>query len=626
MTSTHALTKVTSLSDDDVLRLDLDPANSAVAETERGIVAGDMLGTTRHILGDPRKKGAVGDGVVDDSTEFAATEVVTDTIYLDYSTTYNLGAIKPVDLVHGPGSIILTGSSASPTVSGFQVLFDVAASSIISIPDVWAELANSETSSPGGIDSYFNVILAPGSNANDTDNNNVWRCTIIGEAAGEYITEWERVEAIGSGAMRFSEFAQRTTAVGTIALSWLGATSQQNLRDRFHDFWLQPDDPGQAGWDFVGLETANPGIGAAIDAFSAYATDTSGVSQNVAIGRDAGLHLVKGGANTYVGYQCGAHTFEGIENTGIGSFALKDGVFSDKNTALGYRAGQDAQEGLGNLFLGHESGEGLVDGNRNFFIGGSSGQGYALSGSNHYDNKFIMEAFANGHYLGGDNNIGNLFLNHGSNELADFEGEGSGFYNVVSVGNTPATPGRFLGTSTSSVSTFNSFAGSALDRDHATFENTNGVVGTITTNGTATAYNTSSDERLKHDLGESANSLSIVIGTLVHRFYFKNDPDKNEQLGFFSQELEKTYPQAISGAADGMTDTGNILNAAGDIIKRNVPQPNSDKVGWEKTGECIKPQQIDYGKLVVPLWAALQEQQNQIEQLKSEIQSLRESG
>ena len=43
MTSTHALTKVTTLNDDDVLRVDLDPANSAVAETERRITGKAFL-------------------------------------------------------------------------------------------------------------------------------------------------------------------------------------------------------------------------------------------------------------------------------------------------------------------------------------------------------------------------------------------------------------------------------------------------------------------------------------------------------------------------------------------------------------------------------------------------------
>jgi len=45
MTSTHALTKVTTVNPDDVLELHLDPANSEVAETERGVEFGTFLRT-----------------------------------------------------------------------------------------------------------------------------------------------------------------------------------------------------------------------------------------------------------------------------------------------------------------------------------------------------------------------------------------------------------------------------------------------------------------------------------------------------------------------------------------------------------------------------------------------------
>jgi len=47
MTSTHALTKVTTLSDDDVLRVALDPANSSVAETDRGVTIETLLAQSR---------------------------------------------------------------------------------------------------------------------------------------------------------------------------------------------------------------------------------------------------------------------------------------------------------------------------------------------------------------------------------------------------------------------------------------------------------------------------------------------------------------------------------------------------------------------------------------------------
>ncbi len=47
MTSTHALTKVTTLNDDDVIQIALDPANAAVAETDRGIKAINLIGLAR---------------------------------------------------------------------------------------------------------------------------------------------------------------------------------------------------------------------------------------------------------------------------------------------------------------------------------------------------------------------------------------------------------------------------------------------------------------------------------------------------------------------------------------------------------------------------------------------------
>ena len=43
MPSAHALKKVTTLNDDDVIKIALDPANSAVAETERGVTMKTLL-------------------------------------------------------------------------------------------------------------------------------------------------------------------------------------------------------------------------------------------------------------------------------------------------------------------------------------------------------------------------------------------------------------------------------------------------------------------------------------------------------------------------------------------------------------------------------------------------------
>lgn len=468
---------------------------------------------------------------------------------------------------------------------GFAVEYDPVASSIIGAPAVWVE-ANQGLAQTPGIGSYFNVILAPGSNADDTVNNNVWRCVVIGEAAGQRIVEWERVEAIGSGCMRFAPYAQRCTAVGTLALQWLGATSQQYLIDTFHDFFIQNDLPGEVGWDFVGLETRNPGIGQDIADFSNFPSSTSTVTQNVAIGRDAALHLVRGIENTACGYQAGAHWFSASENAAFGENALRDGVFINGCTAIGRSAGIHNQEGDRNIFIGREAGENFVKGDRNIFIGGSAGQDYHHDSGHEFSNKFILQMNALGNYLAGDLDKGSLFLALDDNDLANIESLQSGYYNIVSVATAPTTPGRFLGTSTATVSTFNSYTGATETRSHMTVENPNGVVGSITSNGSATAFNTSSDARLKDDLGTDPDSLDTVLSVPVHRYKWK--AGGNEETGFFAHELQEAIPYVVTG------------------------EPNGEKM-----------QQVDYGRLTATLWRAIQQQQAQIDSLRAEIAELR---
>jgi hypothetical protein len=571
--------------------------------------------------GDPRRYGAIGDGVTDDSAAYADA-ITFGRVLLPEGTDFNIGTDKPSHLASGPGSVTSTGSSAEATVGGFFVGFDPFAGSIIAAPPVWAETANSLSASPGGISSYFNVILAPGSNAaNKEVGQNVWRSVIIGEAAGQRLKQLERCEVIGSGAMRFAQLAQRCTAVGTIALSWLGAESQQYLRDTFHDFWLGADKPGDVGWDFGGLETRNPGIGATLHAFANYPTSTSTQSQNVAIGRDSGLHLVRGDDNTMVGYQAGAHFFNSLANTAIGRLALRDGVFVNQSVALGVNAGIHFQEGQGGIFLGHEAGENFVKGDRNIFLGGSSGQDHTHGGGREWSNKFIMEFLSLGNFLTGDMAIANLFIGLDVADISAIEALGSGYYNVVNAGLAPATAGRFLGTATSTVSTFNSFAGSDLARTHATFENTNGVVGSISTTGSATAFNTSSDQRLKVDLGAAEGALERVLAIEVHKARMKGDPEGSERSMLFAQQLLEVEPHVVSGPRSGVQELGDILDCDGMVVAVDLPESaleeenlksfgvncSTSGCSWRKTGERDVHLLVDHSALVPELIAAVQE-------------------
>jgi hypothetical protein len=111
------------------------------------------------------------------------------------------------------------------------------------------------------------------------------------------------------------------------------------------------------------------------------------------------------------------------------------------------------------------------------------------------------------------------------------------------------------------------------------FSNPNGIVGSISTNGSTTSYNTSSDYRLKEDLKE-INGLEKVSAIKVYDFKWKNSEDRMD--GVIAHELAEVLPYAVSG---------------------------------EKDKE--KMQGVDYSKLVPVLVKAIQELEARIKQLEN---------
>ena len=122
--------------------------------------------------------------------------------------------------------------------------------------------------------------------------------------------------------------------------------------------------------------------------------------------------------------------------------------------------------------------------------------------------------------------------------------------------------------------------------------NTNGTVGSIGTNGSATAFNTSSDYRLKENLVEIDDAIGLLDQLSPYRFNFKVDPTTTV-LGFLAHEVAEVVPEAVSG----------------------------DKDAVDKEGK-IDPQGIDQGKLVPLLTASLQETLAKVESLETRIEQL----
>jgi len=81
-------------------------------------------------------------------------------------------------------------------------------------------------------------------------------------------------------------------------------------------------------------------------------------------------------------------------------------------------------------------------------------------------------------------------------------------------------------------------------------ENGNGQVGRITTNGTATSYQTSSDYRLKENVDYTWDATARLKQLKPARFNFISDDTNTLVDGFLAHEVSSVVPEAISGTKD----------------------------------------------------------------------------
>jgi len=126
---------------------------------------------------------------------------------------------------------------------------------------------------------------------------------------------------------------------------------------------------------------------------------------------------------------------------------------------------------------------------------------------------------------------------------------------------------------------------------HWSFVNGNGAVGGITTNGSATAYNTSSDYRLKKDWVAVADASTRVNALKPVNFAWVSSGKRVD--GFLAHELAEVVPEAVTGFKDAVDDEENPVY-----------------------------QGIDQSKLVPLLTAALQEALAKIDELTARVSAL----
>jgi hypothetical protein len=103
--------------------------------------------------------------------------------------------------------------------------------------------------------------------------------------------------------------------------------------------------------------------------------------------------------------------------------------------------------------------------------------------------------------------------------------------------------------------------------DAATFKHTTlgNTVGSISITSVATAYNTSSDYRLKESVKPISGGLARINALKPSIYNWKSDGSTGE--GFLAHELAEVVPLAVSGEKDAVNEDGSIKTQGVDLSK-----------------------------------------------------------
>jgi hypothetical protein len=81
------------------------------------------------------------------------------------------------------------------------------------------------------------------------------------------------------------------------------------------------------------------------------------------------------------------------------------------------------------------------------------------------------------------------------------------------------------------------------------------IRGSISTNGTTTAYNTSSDYRLKENVQPMQDALAVIAQLNPVTYTWKADGSDGQ--GFIAHELQAVVPDCVTGEKDAVDAEGN---------------------------------------------------------------------
>ncbi len=389
-----------------------------------------------------------------------------------------------------------------------------------------------------------------------------------------------------------------------------GGNSYLNLRVGYGAFNSNTTGTSNTALGSFALAADTSGSGNTALGSTSLNANTSG-SNNTAVGQYAGRYLTTGSSNTFIGQNAGSNTTTGSKNTVLGNGIQLPYLAGSNQVAIG--------DGNGNIRLYSDSvgkvGIGTTSPATTLHINSSllatntvnaNAQVLRLSRPStntvKWDN---ISQFNLGSYAVAGASTNDAFTRL---DLAMNDGPNTTTSNIMSwtangrvgIGTTApgyplhiyngaptsiyveSTTGDNNGMLTLNANTASNWANNW--HEFLMFKNQGALIGSVSNSGTAAVtYSTTSDERLKENIRPTSFSIADLQKIQIKDFNYKSDKGTHPQTGVLAQQLYQVIPGVVRvGGADA----------------------------------SINPWQVDYGKLTPYLIKAVQDQQQQIEQLE----------
>ena len=419
----------------------------------------------------------------------------------------------------------------------------------------------------------INGLTAIGWGAGQTINNagtDNYGSSFLGARTGTGVSSGIDNTFIGAYSGRNTTTGSTNVGLGAASL-YSNTTASNNTAVGYQSMYTNTTGGGQA-FGYQALYSQTTGTNNSAFGYQALYLNTTGY-QNIAMGDNA-LN-----SNT-----------SGINNVGLGVGSLRNNTTASNNTAVGYQAGYANTTGASNAFFGMQAGYTTSVSTYNTFLGYQAGQthnlGSAGNGVNTYVGAFAGQNATTGTYnsflgsvagnlmtSGSKNTIvgaysgnqGGLDIRTSSNYIVLSDGDG----NPRLVGNSS---GQFIMGATATLANERLYlygdstaghpalicdkqAAGATGCNQILFNNNNGFVGSITTSGSLTSFNVSSDRRLKENIAPLTGGLSSVLALKPSQYNYIADPSTQIQ-GFIADELQAVVPHAVFGEKDAVDAEG----------------------------------------------------------------------